>query len=294
MDNALVSIVIASYNMGQYLGTAIDSLLAQTWGNIEVIIVDDGSTDNTPQMMQAYSSNDKVNYIRTENRGQPKAKNLGVKAAKGDFIGFCDADDFWTIDKLEKQMPLFSDESVGIVYSEVSYVDENGNPYDKPAPYERHIGNVTEQLLLKNFVPFGTSVIRRQCVEQDGAFDEQFKMGIDWDLWLRYSLNWKFSYCPDKTYIYREWSGQMSKNYKGRYDFAFRILEHFLGKHGDKLSPKAVKLAWSDMYISRGITYAKAEGTFIAPLKDLLKGLSMNIFDYNGWVALARLLVRRS
>jgi glycosyltransferase involved in cell wall biosynthesis len=280
--------------MEQYLGTAIDSLLEQTWGNIEIIVVDDGSTDNTSQMMEIYSSNDKVNYIRTENRGQPKAKNLGVKEAKGDFIGFCDADDFWSVDKLEKQMPFFSDEKVGVVYSEVSYVDENGNHYDKAVPYERHVGKVTEQLLLKNFVPFGTSVIRKECVEQDGAFDEQFKMGIDWDLWLRYSLNWEFMYCPDKTYIYREWSGQMSKNYKGRYDFAFKILEHFLNKYSHKIPEKSVKLAWSDMYISRGITYAKAEGTFISPLKDLLKGLSMNIFDYDGWVALARLLVRRS
>jgi glycosyltransferase involved in cell wall biosynthesis len=279
--------------MGQYLGTAIDSLLKQTWGNIEVIVVDDGSTDNTEKMMEKYADNDRVNYIKTENRGQPKAKNRGLAEAKGDFIGFCDADDFWAENKLERQMPLFADEKVGVVYSEVSYVDENGNPYDKEAPYERHIGQVTEQLLLKNFVPFGTSVIRRKCIEQDGVFDEQFSMGIDWDLWLRYSLNWHFSYTPEKTYIYREWSGQMSKNYKGRYDFAFRILEHFLAQHGAKISPKAIKLAWSDMYISRGLTYAKAEGTFISPLKDILKGLSMNISDYAGWVALARLVLRR-
>jgi glycosyltransferase involved in cell wall biosynthesis len=279
--------------MGQYLGTAIDSLLKQTWTNIEIIIVDDGSTDNTAEMMAVYSDNEKVNYIQTENHGQPKAKNRGLQEAKGDFIGFCDADDFWAVDKLEKQMPYFSDEKVGIVYSEVSYVDENDNPYDKEAPYERHVGQVTEQLLLKNFVPFGTSVIRKKCVEQDGPFDEQFSMGIDWDLWLRYSLNWHFSYCPEKTYIYREWSGQMSKNYKGRYDFAFKILEHFLGKHGDKISSKAVRLAWSDMYISRGVVYAKAEGTFTSPLKDILKGLSMNVFDFSGWVALARLILRR-
>jgi glycosyltransferase involved in cell wall biosynthesis len=279
--------------MGQYLGTAIDSLLKQTWTNIEIIIVDDGSTDNTEEMMSVYSENDKVNYIKTVNRGQPKAKNRGVQEAKGAFIGFCDADDFWTDDKLEKQMPYFSDEKVGVVYSEVSYVDENDNPYDKEVPYERHVGEVTEQLLLKNFVPFGTSVIRRECIEKNGAFDEQFSMGIDWDLWLRYSLDWHFSYCPEKTYIYREWSGQMSKNYKGRYDFAFKILNHFIGKYGEQISPKAIKLAWSDMYISRGVTYAKAEGTFISPLKDILKGLSMNAFDYSGWVALVRLILRR-
>lgn len=293
MNHPLVSIVIASYNMGQYLGTAIDSLLKQTWSNIEIIVVDDGSTDNTEEMMTVYSDNEKVNYIKTENRGQPKAKNRGVKEAKGDFIGFCDADDFWTVDKLEKQMPYFTHDNVGIVYSEVSYVDENDKPYDKKAPYERYSGKVTEQLLLKNFVPFGTSIIRKECVEQDGAFDEQFRMGIDWDLWLRYSLNWEFNYCPDKTYIYREWSGQMSNNYQGRYDFAFKILSHFLNKHGEKISSKAVRKAWADMYVSRGIVYAKAEGTFINPLKDIIKGISMDFFEIKGWLALARLVLRR-
>ena len=79
MSNPLVSIVIASYNMGQYLGTAIDSLLKQTWSNIEIIVVDDGSTDNTEEMMAVYADNEKVNYIKTENRGQPKAKNINKK-----------------------------------------------------------------------------------------------------------------------------------------------------------------------------------------------------------------------
>ncbi|MBA6234364.1 MULTISPECIES: glycosyltransferase family 2 protein [unclassified Colwellia] len=293
MSSPLISIVIASYNMGQYLGTALDSLLKQTWENIEVIVIDDGSTDNSEEVMSAYTNNNKVSYIKTENRGQTKAKNRGVKEAKGDFIGFCDADDFWTDNKLELQMPFFSDDKVGVVYSEVSYIDEDGNPYDKAAPYERYTGKVTEQLLTKNFVPFGTSIIRKACVIQDGGFDEQFKMGIDWDLWLRYSLNWEFMYCPDKTYIYREWSGQMSNNYRGRYDFAFRILQNFVSNHGEHVSQKSINTAWADMYINRGLTFARAEKTFIAPLKDIVKGISLSVFDLSGWKSLVRLLLRR-
>jgi glycosyltransferase involved in cell wall biosynthesis len=293
MSSPLISIVIASYNMGQYLGTALDSLLKQTWENIEVIVIDDGSTDNSEEVMSAYANNNKVSYIKTENRGQTKAKNRGVKEAKGDFIGFCDADDFWTDNKLELQMPFFSDDKVGVVYSEVSYIDEDGNPYDKAAVYERYTGKVTEQLLTKNFVPFGTSIIRKACVIQDGGFDEQFKMGIDWDLWLRYSLNWEFMYCPEKTYIYREWSGQMSNNYRGRYDFAFRILQNFVINHGENVSQKSINTAWADMYINRGLTFARAEKTFIAPLKDIVKGISLSVFDLSGWKSLVRLLLRR-
>ena len=104
----LVSVVIATYNMGQYINLAVDSILNQTWQNLEVIVVDDGSQDNTSEVIQKYQHNEKVKYIRTENQGQPKAKNTGIRNTQGDFIAFCDADDLWEANKLEVQMPLFN------------------------------------------------------------------------------------------------------------------------------------------------------------------------------------------
>ena len=85
-DQPLVSVVIATYNMGQYLPEAVDSVLAQRWENLEVIVVDDGSTDDTPEQMKRFEGNGRVRYLPTENRGQPKAKNRGLKEANGDFI----------------------------------------------------------------------------------------------------------------------------------------------------------------------------------------------------------------
>src|SRR5690554_3627666 len=131
----LVSVVIASYNMGQYISQAVDSILNQMWSNLEVIVVDDGSQDNTPVVMQGYESDKRVRYFRTDNQGQPKAKNYGLKQAGGDFIAFCDADDFWEPNKLEVQIPLFDNPKVGIVYSEISNIDESGNRYKKPPVY---------------------------------------------------------------------------------------------------------------------------------------------------------------
>jgi glycosyltransferase involved in cell wall biosynthesis len=179
----LVSVVIASYNMGQYISQAVDSILKQSWPSIEVIVIDDGSQDNTPAVMNGYASDSRVQYIRNENQGQPKAKNFGIRQTRGDFIAFCDADDFWEPNKLEVQMPFFANPSVGIVYSEVSNIDEHNKRYQKPPAYTRHTGKVTNHLLTCNFVPFGTAVIRRACIEKNGIFDEQFRMGIDWDLW---------------------------------------------------------------------------------------------------------------
>jgi glycosyltransferase involved in cell wall biosynthesis len=293
LTQPLVSVVIATFNMGQYLPKAVDSILQQTWKNLEVIVVDDGSTDNTPDVMQNYSNDSRVNYIRNQNQGQPKAKNCGIKNTKGDFIAFCDADDFWEQKKLEIQMPLFSNPEVGVVYSEVSFIDENNVPFSKSQHEVRHSGKITDQMLIENFVPFGTSVIRRKCIEQNGIFDEEFRMGIDWDLWLRYSLDWEFVYAPEKTYVYRVWSGQMSNNYRGRYDHAKRILTKFSHQHSHKLSAASIRKAWADMYIREAVVYAKNEKLFFMPLKNILRGTIMDPFKLHGWKALIKLLIGR-
>lgn len=292
-DQPLVSVVIATYNMGQYLPEAVDSVLAQRWENLEAIVVDDGSTDDTPEQMKRFEGNGRVRYLPTENRGQPKAKNRGLKEANGDFIAFCDADDIWHPEKLSVQMPLFEVQNTGVVYSEVSYIDQNGKTIDKPQPYERYSGEVTNHLIIKNFVPFGTAVIRRECLEKNGYFDEDLPMGIDWDLWLRYSMDWRFQYTEEKTYIYRIWPGQMSKNYRGRYDYAFRILSKFIDENPEVLPSKLKSRAWADMYVSRGMSIAVAEKTFIEPFTDILKGMRHDFLYVQLWKALIKLLIRR-
>lgn len=293
LTQPLVSVVIATYNMGQYLPKAVDSILQQTWNNLEVIVVDDGSTDNTPDVMQRYSNDSRVNFIRNPNQGQPKAKNCGINNTKGDFIAFCDADDFWEKNKLEIQMPLFANPKVGVVYSEVSFIDENNNPFTKNQHEVRHSGKITDQMLIENFVPFGTSVIRRKCIDNNGIFDEEFRMGIDWDLWLRYSLDWEFMYAPEKTYVYRVWSGQMSNNYRGRYDHAKRILTKFANQHSQKLNGASIRKAWADMYVREAVVYAKNEKLFFMPLKNIVCGITMDPFKLHGWKALVKLLIGR-
>ncbi|MCK2147776.1 glycosyltransferase family 2 protein [Marinobacter alexandrii] len=292
-NEPLVSVVIATFNMGQYLPAAIESVLAQTWKNLEVIVVDDGSTDDTADRLAKFSPIDRVRYVRTENRGQPKAKNLGLTEARGAFIAFCDADDLWHSEKLRVQIPMFSSPDVGVVYSEVAYIDHKGAGINKTRPYSRHSGHITQQLVMKNFIPFGTAVIRRDCIEKNGAFDETLPMGIDWDLWLRYSVDWKFKYSSEITYTYRIWPGQMSNNYRGRYKNAFRILHKFLNLYPDALPATITDRAWADMYISRAMAIASAEKTFAEPLKDILVGLRLAPAYRPAWRSLAKLVLRK-
>lgn len=292
-DEPLVSVVIATYNMGLYLPEAVRSVLGQTWRNFELIVIDDGSEDDTEAQIQPCLNDSRLRYIRQENQGQPRAKNAGISEAKGDFIAFCDADDLWAPDKLAVQIPAFADPEVGVVYSEVNYMDENGHIIDKEAVEGRYSGTVTNHLVLSNIVPFGTAVIRRECVERDGVFDETLPMGIDWDLWLRYSVNWKFQYIPQETYTYRVWSGQMSNNYRGRYENAALILDKFISANPQLLSPKLISRAWSDIYVSKAMHIASAERTIFEPLRYLFLALKYDFGYWPVWRALIKFGIRR-
>lgn len=289
----LVSVVIATYNMGQYISQAVESVLNQSWNNLEVIVVDDGSTDNTEEVMQQFCGNAKVIYIKNENQGQPRAKNCGIKNTKGDFIAFCDADDLWEPNKLEVQMPLFSSPKIGVVYSEINNINQHGERVTRPNNEKRCSGNVIEQLLLENFVPFGTAVMRKACVAQNGMFNEQYRMGIDWDLWLRYSLDWEFAFTAEPTYIYRIWDGQMSNNYRGRYKHAHLILQNFIAQHGTKIRKSVLDKAVADTYVREANVIAKHEKLFFAPLKGILVGLCKAPGYWFAWKSLIKLILNK-
>ncbi len=293
MNEPFVSVVIATYNMGQYLAETMRSVLAQSYNNYEVIVIDDGSEDNTSEVMAEFIKDPRVHYLPQENRGQPKAKNAGLKACQGEFIAFCDADDLWHVDKLKKQLVCFDDPKVGVVYSEVSYIDENGQPLEKPQPYARYSGQITDKLIHKNFIPFGTAVIRHECIDKLGGFDEALPMGIDWDLWLRYSIEYEFQYIPDKTYIYRIWSGQMSSNYRGRYANAEKIMNKFLQQHPDVVARDLVSAAWADTYTNLAMAIAKGEGKIWQPFTYLLKSMRYDPGYWPTWKALIKLVIRK-
>lgn len=255
----MVSVVVTCYNYGRYLAQSVESALAQAYGNLEVIVVDDGSTDNTPEVAGELLKDPRVRCIRQKNAGQANAKNTGIRASTGEFIAFLDADDFWETGKLEKQMPLFSDPLVGVVYSRAHTVDDLGLAVvpDPPGKYLLpRSGRVTGQLFFDNFVPFSSAVVRRECLEKVGIFDESLKMGIDWDLWLRISVSYAFAYVDEPLLAYRVGHpGQMSRNLEVRQRCSDRIMEKFLAAHPGMLSNKTVRDALTYTCLSRGYYY---------------------------------------
>jgi glycosyltransferase involved in cell wall biosynthesis len=288
----LVSVVIATYNMGRYVAEAVRSVLAQTYSPLEVIVIDDGSHDDTWERLGEFDEDPRVHCVRTPNQGQPRANNEGLKLCRGNFIAFCDADDLYEPEKIAKQVPEFStDPEIGVVYTDASIIDPEGRVVEQnqARPAKRRMeGCITDQLIIRNFIPFGTAMIRRECVEELGMFDEQLPMGIDWDLWLRYSLHYKFRYLPVNTYKYRVWPGQMSKNYRGRYENAELIMTKFFTANPGAVSGSIVRRAWSDTYANKAVALAMHDALLMESVRAAIKGVIFDPLYPRAWWALAK------
>lgn len=273
----LVSAIIATYNMGQYLPGAIKSVLNQKIQDLELIIVDDGSTDNTGEVVKPFLSDPRVRYIYQPNSGQTKAKNAGLKASRGAYIGYCDADDEWHPDKLSLQIPLLEqDPNTAVVYGRICPMDQAG-AYLYTETASEYSGYITQQLFLENFIPFGSALIRRSAIEEVGGFDENRRMGIDWDLWLRLSIKHRFECLRTVIYFYRVWEGQMSNNWRGRYESAFSIMRDFEARHPGVIAGSTRRKAYALSYANRGQIRAKMDNDRMGCVLDALKAMRYGV-----------------
>ena len=301
VSRGLVSVVIATYNCRQYLGQAIGSVLRQTYQHLELHVVDDGSTDGTKEEVGRFLTDTRVRYHYQPNAGQTVAKNHGIRKSRGEFVAFCDADDIWLPEKLAAQVPRFADdERLGVVYSRAALIDERGVPVepDRSDEPEYRSGRVTADLFKLNFVPFGTAVVRRRCLDELGAFDERYFMSIDWELWLRISLHYDFLFVDTETYVYRVWPGQMSKNWSGRYEHAFRIMREFLARHPGVIDVATEAEAWAHSYTQRARLRTFISGEYGPAIFDVVRALRIKPSYRYAWrtfpvIALAAAGLRR-
>jgi glycosyltransferase involved in cell wall biosynthesis len=287
----LVSVVVATYNMGRYLPQAVQSVLAQTYPNVEVQIVDDGSSDDTEQVVRRWERHERVRVHRQSNGGQAQARNRGIALTRGRYVAFLDADDEWLPQKLARQMPLFVTPQVGVVYSGYQCMDGEGRVLPpKPQP-RMHRGQVSGALLIENFVSFQTAVVRRECLERYGGFDESIRMGDDYDLFLRLSAHCEFDFILEPTVRYRIWSGQMSKNYRRRYESGMRTMQKFLDRNPGVVSAAQIRTAWAHTYTGLGNNTLWQEQRRGAALQDYLRALSFRPGYWPAWRAILRSLI---
>ncbi|SMR72778.1 Glycosyl transferase family 2 [Aliiroseovarius halocynthiae] len=200
------SIIVPAYNAARTLPETIEALLAQTHDSFEIIIINDGSTDETIEISNRYGADEKIRVVHQRNRGLAGARNSGIHAAAGEFIGFCDADDIWQPEKLAQHIAhLRANPSIGLSYSGSLLIDDLGAPLGQTqSPKLTRVD--TAHVFKRNPIGNGSAVIVRRDVfrdiayrpnrahDRDWYFDETFRQSEDIECWLRIALttNWEF------------------------------------------------------------------------------------------------------
>lgn len=200
----LVSVIIPTYNRGYILEKAIASVQNQTYSEIEILVVDDGSTDNTEHIV-AQITDSRIRYIKNpQNCGVSHTRNLGIAAARGKYIAFQDSDDIWKAEKLEKQMECMGQEDFGMVYCAFEREFQNGSVVyypPKEVPMEEKSGNIFQSLLRRNLVSTQTMLIPKEVLCETGYFNEGMSNMEDYELALRIAKNYKIG-MVDEALVY--------------------------------------------------------------------------------------------
>lgn len=237
----LVSVVIPAYNASQYLAEAIDSVLSQTHSNLEIIVVNDGSTDNTLDILESYQP--KLKVLTQAQAGVAEARNTGIKAATGEYLAFVDSDDYWFKDKIGLQLAYLQQHpDVGAVYNDWKVWEPINDSYPDPgtlAPSAvgldidpNQSGWLYGQLLLDCIIHTSTLMIRKPILDQAGYFDGNLRIGEDYDLWLRLSRLAKIDKLAAPLSLYRTNPESITNKKPLNTNYRYLVLKRALEKWG--------------------------------------------------------------
>lgn len=274
MNTPALSVVIPAYNAGDFIAETLESVFAQTYRPLEIIVVDDGSTDSTAEVVKNYlQRNDNgtnLRYIYQLNSGPSAARNNGIKSSTGKYVAFLDADDLWPEDKLSKQSGLM-ELNLDVVltfgdmrrFSKISGMAESMFVRQK---YTReffgdifYVKDAYKKLLSQNFIPTGTVMIRREYFQNGLFFDEDLKYVEDLDLWLRIAMNEPIAYSTEVWEYKRDHDMNVSNNA----EIMFKSLIEVIDKHSRHFHPFlrknkiSLRKHMSDSYLGLGYYYLK-------------------------------------
>lgn len=227
----LVSVIIPTYNRATVLEDAIESVLNQTFRNFELLIVDDGSTDDTPQRVARHRN--PVKYLSQTNKGVAAARNAGIQSSQGDLICFLDSDDRWIKNKLEIQVEfMMSDPDIKICYTGETWI-RNGVRVDQKQVHRKYSGWIYQKCLPLCIISASSVMIHREVFARVGLFDESMIVCEDYDLWLRISRFYPISFIPEPLIMkYGGHHDQLSLRYLGMDVFRIKALEKILTENG--------------------------------------------------------------
>lgn len=246
-NNPSISVIMPCYNAARYIGEAIQCVLDQTYSNTEIIVIDDGSSDTSPDIVSALRKRypGRISLHQQNRLGPYPARNLGLRHASGDLISFLDADDWWSTDCLEKLLHMLLEKGADLSYCGWQNVGENApdqKPYIPPA-YEK--GDLVASFLKGCPWPIHAALIRRDVIDAVGGFSERRFASMDYDIWLRILAHTRNIVCVPEVLAFYRWhgSGQISSTKWRQVLDAVQVRRDFVSSHPElvkHLSPEAL------------------------------------------------------
>jgi len=251
---ATFDIIIPAYNAARYLPAAIESVISQTFHNWRIILVNDGSTDETAAIADKYQKKlgDRMLVITQANAGLPAARNAAIRNSSAEFLAVLDSDDVWLPSRLAESLKAFeSHPQVGLSYGLITWIDETGNHLHTFAGNRRNSqGKIARYIYLRKVdLPCPTITFRRRCVEEVGLFDETMRSTEDRDMWLRIAFRYEVAFIPKVIAYYRTSANSMSSNLDGMFNAQRNFIRKHYGAPG--CGPVARQIALSHAYKQR-------------------------------------------
>lgn len=222
-----VSVIIPAYNAERTLRETLESVLDQTYGDLEIIVVDDGSTDGTEASVKDYAEQRRIQYIKRENGGIAAGRNTGLRASTGKFVSLLDHDDLWDRNKIERQVKFIENSGADFIFCYVRRLGLDGKIHDFPV--EKIQADPLEDLLKHNMIYSSTTLFRRSVLEDVGFLDEDFRYNEDWDWYLRVASRARMVCMPETLVTRRDQPTSFSITYTGKYMYYVKLYAKHAG-----------------------------------------------------------------
>jgi glycosyltransferase involved in cell wall biosynthesis len=259
-----VSVLIPSYNHAPYLPAALQSVFDQTYRDYEIVVVDDGSTDGSVEILQGYG--DRIRLFMQANRGTYPTLNRCIAESQGAYLAILNSDDLWAPTKLEKQVALLeAHPEVGLVHTGGYFIDAQGNILPgNPLGFEwprTPTGNIIEALVRCNKIIASSVLVRRECFERLGGFREDLFGSGDWEMWFRIALEWDIGYIDEPLTMYRVHGANASFQHRRVYEDDVKVRTETIHANESRLwqratDARAMRLALAHSYACLGTEYA--------------------------------------
>jgi glycosyltransferase involved in cell wall biosynthesis len=280
-----VSVIIPTYNSAQFLDEALQSVFDQTFKDFEVIVIDDGSTDQTKQVLEKYG--DRIRYIFQENGGPAKARNRGIKESSGKYVAFLDADDVWLPLKLEKQVNTFRHHpELAMVFTEHSSFNEKGVFQTSLGKKKKLLnGDIARNIFLHSGVATPTVMVRKEVFSKIGLFEEELQMAEDDNMWIRIAANFKVELIDESLVKRRVHPQSMTIDQRKLFESVKKNINFLDCRYSGvkERIQKAIPLKFSQVEFDQGYYYFE-RGDVASARKAFAKAIRYHMFNWKSYL----------